>query len=116
MLEIPWFAPRCIQVHLAAFATCATAWALNQIHNQITAKAGGTELPLAGKNLKMCAMQAALPLKASCKALANGSFTNLGQRHMRRHQKRALATYLARIGKVTKDSCVILAGSLGALG
>ena len=116
MLEILRFAPRCIQVHLAASATCATAWALNQVHNQITAKAGVTELPLAGRNLKMYAMQATLPLKASCKTLANGSFTNLGQRHMHRHQNRALATYLARIGKVTKDGRVILAGSLGALG
>ena len=116
-LEILSIAPRSTQVNLAASATCATAWALNQDYNKMTVKVGGTELPLAGKDLKMYAMQATVPLKAVCKAQVNGNFTNVGQRHMHRHPRRAaLATCLARIGKVFKDGHVILAGSLGALG
>ena len=115
-LEILSFAPRCTQEHLAASATCATAWVLNQVHNKMTVKIGGSELLVAGKNLEMCAMRATRPLRGSHKVQVNGSFTNLGQRHMHRHQKRALATCLARIGKVSKDNHAISAGSLGALG
>ena len=71
---------------------------------------------LVGKSLKMYAVQATMPSKASCKAQVNGSLTNLLQKHMHRHRERALTTCLARIGKDSKDGRVILAGSLVALG